>query len=306
MAYDANSPAQTNQALTDIDVMRTNVNAIRELEASLFSSPPSNPVAGMLWYATDTDTVYQRDSANAAWVYLWKESDIPAKASELTSHKALNITSAVTVHGIKQGTGNSLDADTVDGSHASDFTGASHPTTTTGVHGVGASTVESVSGSQAKVDAHTTLTNNPHNVTAAQVGAVGLAADNVIGNNMMYNHAAGSLLYHSNDTEVYDSSSGGFRKVKAIKLTRGGTYRVEFEIKVSAVDTAQAQIYRNGVGVGVVQSTASLTYELKTEDISGWASGDSLELWLNDSTAWIYAKNLRLYVTTSEVPYNTL
>jgi hypothetical protein len=59
-----------------------------------------------------------------------------------------------------------LNADTVDGSHASAFAPTSHQDATTGVHGVGASTVESAAGAQAKVDAHANLTN-PHSATSA-------------------------------------------------------------------------------------------------------------------------------------------
>ncbi|MGE5585717.1 MAG: hypothetical protein ACM309_09365 [Bacillota bacterium] len=46
-----------------------------------------------------------------------------------------------------------------------------HVKATTGVHGVGASEVESKAGAQEKVDAHAGRTDNPHNVTATQVGA---------------------------------------------------------------------------------------------------------------------------------------
>ena len=67
-----------------------------------------------------------------------------------------------------------------------------HATATTGVHGVGASEVESKAGAQAKADAaeaaakaytdaHAGRTDNPHNVTAAQVGAVSKAGDTMTG-----------------------------------------------------------------------------------------------------------------------------
>lgn len=46
---------------------------------------------------------------------------------------------------------------------------ATHAALTTGIHGVGASTVESVSGSQAKVDAHKDLTTGVHGVGAGTI-----------------------------------------------------------------------------------------------------------------------------------------
>ncbi len=67
-----------------------------------------------------------------------------------------------------------------------------HATATTGVHGVGASEVESKAGAQAKADAaeaaakaytdaHADRTDNPHDVTAEQVGAVSKAGDTMTG-----------------------------------------------------------------------------------------------------------------------------
>lgn len=50
---------------------------------------------------------------------------------------------------------------------------ATHKAATTGVHGVGASTVESASGSQAKVDAHKDLATGVHGVGAGTIAKVG-------------------------------------------------------------------------------------------------------------------------------------
>jgi hypothetical protein len=52
---------------------------------------------------------------------------------------------------------------------------SSHAGAATAVHGVGASTVESVSGSQAKVDAHKDLTTGVHGVGAAYIAKSGVA-----------------------------------------------------------------------------------------------------------------------------------
>jgi len=69
MAFDANSPAQTHNALSDIAQIRENFNQLRKFEAS--ASEPGNPVAGMLWYHTDHNSIYQRNAANNAWIALW-------------------------------------------------------------------------------------------------------------------------------------------------------------------------------------------------------------------------------------------
>lgn len=141
MAYDNNSPAQGHQALSDIDIIRNNTNELRKFEASASTAPPSNPVAGQFWWTTDTKTLYQRKQDNSAWDYIWSETDRPAKSSDLSTHIANNITNAVAVHGIKQGSGNGFDADKLDGYEASAFLGASHAQASSGVHGVGAGEV---------------------------------------------------------------------------------------------------------------------------------------------------------------------
>ena len=138
--YDQSAPAQGHQALNDIDLIRSNTNALRSNESSLAASPPANPVAGQFWFESDTGTSRQRTNAGT-WVYRWSETDTPAKTSDLTAHTGTNITNAVTVHGIKQGTGNAFDADLLDGQHGSYYLAATHAATASGVHGIAGSVV---------------------------------------------------------------------------------------------------------------------------------------------------------------------
>jgi len=135
-SFDPASPAQGHQALTDIVNMRGNLIALRDLEASAAAAPPSNPVAGMLWRESDSGITRQRNSANSAYLYLWRESDLPAKTSDVTTHTGSDITSGTTVHGIRQGAGNGFDADKLDGQEGSYYLPATHASAAAGVHGV--------------------------------------------------------------------------------------------------------------------------------------------------------------------------
>lgn len=138
MAYDQNSPAQGHVALGDIDQIRGNENALRAAEASDSTSPPSNPVGGQFWWAQDVKAMYQRKNDNSGWSQaLWYETDLPARTSDLSNHTGLSISNMVSVHGVKQGSGNGFDADTVDGQQASAFLGTSHNTASSGVHNQG-------------------------------------------------------------------------------------------------------------------------------------------------------------------------
>ncbi|KKU25669.1 MAG: hypothetical protein UX37_C0016G0013 [Microgenomates group bacterium GW2011_GWA2_46_16] len=153
MSYDDTSPAQGHQALSDVEIIRNNTNELRKFEASAEASPPSNPVAGQFWWTTDTKKLYQRNQANDTWLLLWFENAsgygpawyyptaTDSSDRNLKTHLEKNITAAIAVHGIKQGSGNNFDADKLDGYEASDFVGASHIQATSGVHGVGAGVI---------------------------------------------------------------------------------------------------------------------------------------------------------------------
>ena len=149
-----------------------------------------------------------------------------------------------------------------------------------------------------------TATGHTHDQTGTDEGGPVVPAPDSVTNEMMYNHDAGTYLYHSNDAVVSDVSSGSYVKKKEIALSRGGEYRVEFDLKSTA--SGRGKIYRNGVALGTEQTDSTGSYVTKSEDLSGWSVGDTLELWLNDATAEVFARNLRLYVAVPENPTNTL
>lgn len=84
---------------------------------------PSNPEAGMPWLDKSASTwvMKQRDKTNSSWLELWDLASAEVPKGKIDTHIADNITSSNTVHGIRQGTGNSLDGDTVDGYEAQDL-----------------------------------------------------------------------------------------------------------------------------------------------------------------------------------------
>jgi hypothetical protein len=136
--FDNTSPARGHSALQDIDAVKNNFTALRAHEKSASTAPPANPVGDQLWWTTDTKKMYQRSNDNSTWILLWPEVGIgygPAwyawtsfdgSERNVKVHYAANITSGTAVHGIKQGSGNGFDADTVDTHHASDFSVAGH------------------------------------------------------------------------------------------------------------------------------------------------------------------------------------
>lgn len=78
------------------------------------------------------------------------------------------------------------------------------------------------------------------------------------------------------------------------------TLNLYFEMGISGAGTSYAQIYRNGVAVGTLQS--SVTYppdDAKTEQISGWSIGDKIGLWgyVGTGGATVYVDNFRILGT---------
>ena len=119
MALDKDSPALNHDALGDLLIIKNNFEVIRELEAS--AAEPADLNAGMLWFDTTNEQLKQRNPSNTAWLVLWDMTVDEVPKKKIDDHIDEDITSANTVHGIRQGSGNNLDLDKVDGEHASAF-----------------------------------------------------------------------------------------------------------------------------------------------------------------------------------------
>lgn len=108
-------------------------------------------------------------------------------------------------------------------------------------------------------------------------------------------HVVGDVLMKAADTE----KQPGTGKVKEIRLTRGGTYRIKFDMKnTTTPSTITGQIYRNGVAVGTLQTQTNVTpYTTYSEDISGWSAGDLCQIYYGTTSAGAgFFKNFRIYV----------
>jgi len=89
-----------------------------------------------------------------------------------------------------------------------------------------------------------------------------------------------------------------YLKVKEIKLARGGTYRVKFDLKLNVAEgLAYGRIYKNAAAVGAEQTEAGAVYITKSEDIAGWVTGDLLQLYIKHSTGarYTFIQNLKVY-----------
>ncbi len=111
-------------------------------------------------------------------------------------------------------------------------------------------------------------------------------------------------LLLSSDTEV-SQSGASYVKKKELTATKSGTLRVKFDLKIATAGDAYGIIRRNGVDVGTEQHVTSDTYATLSEDISGWAEGDLIQLWLHSLDGVnAMAQNLRVYGVTPGLTFD--
>jgi len=98
----------------------------------------------------------------------------------------------------------------------------------------------------------------------------------------------------------YSTSSATY--VKLQQMTLGAdiqgtkTLRITFHLRSSGANNTYARIYRNGVAVGTERNSPNATGSMFTEDISGWAAGDLIQVYAHGTsgTNTAYVKEFRL------------
>ena len=115
------------------------------------------------------------------------------------------------------------------------------------------------------------------------------------------------FIVSPSNTEILASNtqrsvnSGTPTKKKEILIAVSGLYRITFDLRSeNASYTVKGCIYKNGVAFGTEQSTTSITYVNKSEDLS-FLSGDLLQLFIWDVSSAIYTftQNLKIKGTLS-------
>ena len=118
----------TDDCFNTNDTAEDNLNEVEEnfqLLKDCFAgeNAPNNPESGQFWLDTSSSTyvMKQRNKDNDSWLTLWNLTTADVPKGKIETHEADDITSSNTVHGIQLGSGNGLDADTVDGYEASEL-----------------------------------------------------------------------------------------------------------------------------------------------------------------------------------------
>ncbi len=97
-------------------------------------------------------------------------------------------------------------------------------------------------------------------------------------------YTAGDYRLTQNPTKIYGGGDTSYVLKSEIYIVRSGTLRIKFWLAASGGATASGRIYRNGAAVGTERTTTAATGTQYSEDISGWAQGDLVQLYLKIST----------------------
>ena len=124
-------------------------------------------------------------------------------------------------------------------------------------------------------------------------------------NTLKYFKAGDTLLAQT----TYDTwtSSNTPVKAKEITIQAGGELRINFTAYSGGLGVAKTQVYRDGVAVGTEQNTNTEEHTNYSEDLSGWSSGDKLQIYIWNTSGSSYVKNVNIYYLdprTASVDYD--
>jgi len=115
-------------------------------------------------------------------------------------------------------------------------------------------------------------------------------------------------LRNSNDTERIQTNIHAYTLLKGVLLNADlSACRIKFDLASTATDpvdqiTAYACIYKNGAAIGTARSQTSATYTTYSEDFTGFASGDLIQIYAKtdhnaafEGLEKAYVRNMRFY-----------
>ena len=137
-------------------------------------------------------------------------------------------------------------------------------------------------------------------------GVLRLAASGAvtISNNAFNNYTAGNYIELASDTEEQTAQTS-YTILKQFRITKAGTLRIKFSLATaSAGIIAYGRIYKNGSSWGTERSTTKATYTEYSEDLAGWAVGDTIDLYVKTQSGSYAAmvRNFRVYAANPIMP----
>lgn len=113
--------------------------------------------------------------------------------------------------------------------------------------------------------------------------------------------SAGDVCIGRNDTTRTKSNSSSYTLIKGFSIPSAGGYRLKFGLSGSgSSNVGYGRLYRNGSAIGSERSVSGYGFSTMSQDITGWAIGDSCELWFKTIglSSEVYVRDFRIYVET--------
>lgn len=103
------------------------------------------------------------------------------------------------------------------------------------------------------------------------------------------------------------TDANAYTKLLEVRIPGGGALRVVFSLRVDNIgSTGYGRIYRNGAAVGTQRGTSSATAVQYSEDLSGWAAGDLLQIYgYNNSGYFAIVSAVSIQIGESPIEFVT-
>jgi len=123
---------------------------------------------------------------------------------------------------------------------------------------------------------------------------------------MIFSYAVGNVLETSSSTVTEHWGTTSYTKIKTLYVARPGAVRIKFSMRSHNGNTVYGRIYKNGVAIGTQRSTTSTSYQTYSEDFSGIAIGDLIQLYVKSSNSLpVYTNSFQLYVVAGAPPWDS-
>ncbi|HIA03885.1 MAG TPA: collagen-like protein [Myxococcales bacterium] len=112
----------------------------------------------------------------------------------------------------------------------------------------------------------------------------------------LLSHAGGPQIGSSDSTFLIQPADGVYRLMKSLKFTGKGSLRVSFQMfRVGTSACCSGYVARNGVQVGTTRTLCNTTSGVFAEDISGWQTGDQIQVMAKNVGSSSYVQQLRVF-----------
>ncbi len=107
--------------------------------------------------------------------------------------------------------------------------------------------------------------------------------------------ASAGNIYIAQSFDEVSTAAMSYTKVKEILVGFAGTFRITFDLRSSSAGyTAYGRVYKNGAASGTARSTNNTSLVTYSQDISSFAAGDKIQVYIYSNGGTAYAANFKV------------